>query len=256
MNSLSINSYEELTKYVRGSVARELPLLIIRGSGGSGKTHLVREETGGALWINGRETPADFYCKLYDNPAALVILDDTDGWTKNETMVSILKQAANTEEDKIIQYNTTSSVLGEREQSFVGNHTFILILNKASRTKDDNMSALLTRAVVVDFEPPIKTVVERMRSFAEDREVFNYLSEHAFKVDFSLRLYHLAVGLKASDIDWRKYVRTVFKAENDDASVLDEIRSWPAHERNSEWVRRTGKTVRRLQQLIAESERK
>jgi hypothetical protein len=178
-------------------------------------------------------------------------MDDTDGWSNNETMVSLLKQAANTEEDKVIQYNTTSSVLGEREQSFIGNHTFILVLNKTTRTSNENMQALLTRATVIDFVPPVKTILQRMESFAEDREIFNYLSVNSYKIEFSLRLYHICSGLKNSGIDWRKYLSSVYKMKNDDNAVLHEIRNLPPQERDKIWVERTGKTVRRLQQRLA-----
>jgi hypothetical protein len=259
INSMRIEKYEELETFVKGAVSREIKLLIVRGAGGTGKSHVVKklapEQEGVIVWINGRETPADFYCKLYDNPTALIYMDDTDGWSNNETMVSLLKQAANTEEDKVIQYNTTSSVLGERKQSFTGNHTFILVLNKATRVTNENMQALLTRATIIDFSPPVKTILKRMEAFAEDREIFNYLSLNSYKIEFSLRLYHICVGLKNSGIDWRKYLSAVYKMNNDDASVLHEIKDLPPSDRDRIWVERTGKTVRRLQQRLSELEK-
>lgn len=254
-SSYEVTEYGTLARFVAMTASRDQKILFIFGRAGIGKTTLVEKliprGSDNVLWITGHETQADFYCKLYDNPRALIVIDDVD---KTKHLTSLLKMAANGE-DNDVQFNTTSHVLGEREQRFVGNHAFILIGNTEEKLNDD-LKAVRDRGVAVRFNPHLQTVVAKMKEFCEDSEIYDFLSQSSANIDFSLRIYRTCEGMKEHGIDWKDYVRKVYGVKEDEKALLEELSLMSdVTERNKVWINRTGKTPRRLQQLLKDFKR-
>ena len=83
------------------------------------------------------------------------------------------------------------------------------------KTDDKNLNALLTRGHLINFDPPDTEVIRQISTFAEDKEVVNFIKRYApFSKSLNLRLYKRAVELKNSGIEWEGTILNELKIDN------------------------------------------
>jgi hypothetical protein len=136
----------------------------------------------------------------------IVVFDDVDMILKNKSSVAILKSVCDSKDNKNIRYTTTSPLLLPEDSEFQTSCKTLLLTNKIS-DGDANLDALMTRAVVVNFIPSDKEVLDFLKTFADDMEILKYIEKFIkFSTKFNFRIYCKALELKLSKLDWRKEI--------------------------------------------------
>jgi len=167
---------ERLTKMVGKGIQ---PSLVITGSAGTGKTHLVKStlasmglrESYEFVHFKGRATAAGLFVTLYENCDKIVILDDCDSVFKDADAVNILKGALDSYDTRSISYLTTKPLKDEfgshlpRTFEFTGK--IIFISNIAQSSLDE---AIRSRSFVADVDLTKKQMFSRVEQLMDKME--------------------------------------------------------------------------------------
>ena len=79
-HALRLATYAELEAYVRAFAAGHLPLLMLIGPPGVGKSRCLRQALDSrAGWLSGQATPLGIYLQAYEHRNQPLVLDDVDG---------------------------------------------------------------------------------------------------------------------------------------------------------------------------------
>ncbi len=209
---ITIKDYKALYEYVSAFGYKKLNLLIIVSRGGLGKTFITEEALiqHGPIIFTGHVTPLGMYRELLqrnkEEKDFIVIFDDVDTLMLNKTNVALLKQLCDTREDKTIRYVTTSPILRGLQPEFETSCKVLMLMNDM-KTEDKNLNALLTRAHLINFNPPDTEVIRQMKTFADDKEILKFIELYApFSKTLNFRTYKRAVELKSVRLDWKQEV--------------------------------------------------
>ena len=158
----------DLEKYVKMVIKGTQPSLVITGSAGFGKTHLVLDELEKAgveyEHIKGRSTAAGLYISLYKNNGKFLIFDDCDKVLKDPDAEDILKSALDSYDKRTITWASGKPLKFEDEEiphkfEFTGSAIFISNLPQSKINK-----ALKSRSFVLEVALKPKDMLERMES--------------------------------------------------------------------------------------------
>lgn len=247
---MEIKKYKELEKFIQSMNSREINLIIVKSKGGLGKTYSVSKELENPLVFTGHVTALEFYMTLYRNPTRLVVIDDVDQFFQNKTLVALMKQFTDTKEIKDVRYTTSATYEGEKvPQEFQSTNNFVMLVNNLP-PENVHVKALLTRGFFIHFVPEKKEVFRVLKSFAEDKEIVNYLWGMLGKIkDFNFRIYEMCLDLKNSGQDWKTWLNIEY---NDDKieRLLYEIKDMPKKQRDLVWKEESGLSIRSLQRRM------
>jgi hypothetical protein len=206
-----ITTYKELTEYYENFLKGNFPFIIIKARGGIGKTFqiekMVEESKRNVLFFKGHATPLSIYMALYKNNVARVVFDDVDQLLKNKTIIALLKQICDLKEEKKVYYSTTAKLGEEIPPEFTSKNKVMLITNQLGLS-DDNMKALLTRALFIDFEPSNQEVFNIMVKFPKtkkEEEIINFMVKFQNVSLLNFRDYEHLKNLMYSNIDYKRY---------------------------------------------------
>ena len=209
---ITLTKYKELYEYFEAFGGKKLNLLIVVSRGGLGKTFISEEALiqHGPIIFTGHVTPLGMYRELLQRNKEerdfIVIFDDVDTLMLNKTNVALLKQLCDTREDKTIRYVTTSPILRGLQSEFETSCKVLMLMNDV-KTEDKNLNALLTRAHLIDFNPPDTEVIRQMKTFANDTEILKFIEIYApFSKSLNFRTYKRATELKEVKLDWKQEV--------------------------------------------------
>ena len=174
--AVMFTNVERLTKMVGKGIQ---PSLVITGSAGTGKTHLVKSTLTGMglvestdfVHFKGRATAAGLFVTLYDNSDKIVVLDDCDSVFKDDDAVNILKGALDSYDTRKISYLTTKPLKDEfgshlpRSFEFTGK---IIFISNISQSKLDE--AIRSRSFVSDIDLTKKQMFERVEQLMDKME--------------------------------------------------------------------------------------
>ena len=205
-----ITTYEELQRFVTAFADGGMNMLVVCSQGGLGKSEVARRTVGHAdvVYVGGHVTPLGLYEVLFKGRDKQVLFDEIDGLLGDPKHVGLLKQLCETREIKRVQW-ASKDRRAEEIDGGVGHfetRSHVLILSNSFSTLSANISALGTRATVVNFDPSPDEIAAKIASFATDDEVVRFIDD--FKdclIDLSLRTYVKLVELRAAGLDWRKY---------------------------------------------------
>jgi len=222
---ITIDTYKELEEYISAFNEKQLNLLIVVSKGGLGKTMLAEEILmhNGPLVFNGHVTPMGMYKELYQRNSEesdfICVFDDVDSLMLNKTNVALLKQLCDTREEKTIKYFTTSPNIGDIPSEFVTRCKVLMLMNDI-KTDDKNLNALLTRAHLINFNPPDSEIIDHLRSFSEDTEIIDFIETYSpISKNLNLRVYKRAEELKNADLDWKKETISILGIDPDYVEV-------------------------------------
>ena len=174
--SIMFSNIERLTKMVGKGIQ---PSLVITGSAGTGKTHLVKttltdmglRESYEFVHFKGRATAAGLFVTLYENSDKIIILDDCDSVFKDADAVNILKGALDSYDTRSISYLTTKPLKDEfgshlpRTFEFTGR--IIFISNIAQSSLDE---AIRSRSFVADVDLTKQQMFTRVEQLMDKME--------------------------------------------------------------------------------------
>ena len=174
--AVMFKNIERLTKMVGKGIQ---PSLVITGSAGTGKTHLVKktltdlglEESNHLVHFKGRATAAGLFVTLYENADKIVVLDDCDSVFKDADAVNILKGALDSYDTRKISYLTTKPLKDEfgshlpRTFEFTGK---IIFISNISQSNLDE--AIRSRSFVADVDLTKAQMFERVEQLMDKME--------------------------------------------------------------------------------------
>ncbi|MCA9168463.1 MAG: hypothetical protein KDB23_12390 [Planctomycetales bacterium] len=200
-----ISSYSELESFVAAFAAGKINLIILVGEPGLAKSRTVKGLLPDACWIEGNASPFGMYLKLFEHRDRLVVIDDVDSLYSDRNGIRLLKCLCQTDEQKVVAWPTASREL-KREgvpREFVTRSRVIIITNEW-KTLNQNVAALQDRGHTLLFCPNAAEVHLKVSEWFTDEEIFSFLGEQLHRVDRpSMRLYHRALELKSSGLEWR-----------------------------------------------------
>ena len=201
---------ERLTKMVGKGIQ---PSLVITGSAGTGKTHLVKSTLAGMgmresfefVHFKGRATAAGLFVTLYENCDKIIILDDCDSVFKDADAVNILKGALDSYDTRNISYITTKPLKDEfgahlpRTFEFTGK--IIFISNIAQSSLDE---AIRSRSFVADVDLTKKQMFARVEQLMDKMESGIPVAAKAQALDL---MKELEAEFEGVDINLRSFIK-------------------------------------------------
>lgn len=208
--AVMFKNIERLTKMVGKGIQ---PSLVITGSAGTGKTHLVKqtlndmglEESNHFVHFKGRATAAGLFVTLYENCDKIVVLDDCDSVFKDADAVNILKGALDSYDTRKISYLTTKPLKDEfggplpRTFEFTGK--IIFISNIAQGALDE---AIRSRSFVADVDLTKGQMFERVEQLMDkmERQIPQAAKEQAISL-----MRELEAEFAGVDINLRSFIK-------------------------------------------------
>jgi len=201
---------ERLTKMVGKGIQ---PSLVITGSAGTGKTHLVKSTLAGMglresfefVHFKGRATAAGLFVTLYENCDKIVILDDCDSVFKDADAVNILKGALDSYDTRSISYLTTKPLKDEfgshlpRTFEFTGKIIFISNITQSSLDE-----AIRSRSFVADVDLTKKQMFARVEQLMDKMESGIPVAAKTQALDL---MKELEAEFEGVDINLRSFIK-------------------------------------------------
>lgn len=208
--AVMFKNIERLTKMVGKGIQ---PSLVITGSAGTGKTHLVKStladmglrESYEFVHFKGRATAAGLFVTLYENCDKIVILDDCDSVFKDADAVNILKGALDSYDTRSISYLTTKPLKDEfgshlpRTFEFTGK--IIFISNIAQSSLDE---AIRSRSFVADVDLTKKQMFARVEQLMDKMESGIPVTAKTQALDL---MKELEAEFEGVDINLRSFIK-------------------------------------------------
>lgn len=242
------SQFDIMETCARGATTGAVRSLIVSGAGGVGKTHSIerileyaREQDGTkSEVVHGVITPVNLYKLLYRNRHAnnVVVLDDADSIFEEDTALSILKAALDSNPKRKISWLAQGKSLmgktgeGDTPTDFIYEGTMIFITNLDFQKFVDankgrhvpHMQALMTRAIYLDLKLHtvkdltawIRFIVNKAHileadglSKAQQQEILDYIQENQNNLrNLSIRTaLKLASFVKMVGTDWKEMAK-------------------------------------------------
>jgi len=218
--------FDDLKTYVNLVIKGSQPSLLITGSPGVGKTHVVtellRDSRKEFIHVKGKSTAMGMYSTLYENNGKIVVFDDCDSVFASDDTVNILKGALDSYGERNISWISSRPMktsAGEKiPNSFTFTGSVIFISNLPQRKIDD---AIKSRSFVIEVALTPEDMLKKMRKELPNvlPSVPKYLKQTA--LSFIERISNKTDKLELN-------MRTLIKAikiieEVDDLSVAERL---------------------------------
>jgi hypothetical protein len=206
---MEITTYGELEKELKAFDNGKIKLMIIEGPGAIGKTHAAEAIlTEPMLTFKGHVTNWYFNYKMSTNKDSKVLIDDVPAFLYNKKNISTLLQLCELKEVNRIYYDTTAKYKDmEIISPYESKHSILIIVNKLIDIRDAVLRAMFGRGIVIKFNPTKKTIMDKLKTFATDKEIIDFLESFIDTAErFDLRLYKIAEIRKREGLDWKKYL--------------------------------------------------
>lgn len=235
-----IKTYDGLRRKVGFFAERKIPLMVIEGVPGIGKTHNAAKACAGQerVILRAHATPAAIIKRLYENRNCIIIIDDIDGFMSNPSVKSLMKMLCELEEEKTIYWDSTASVFAGMVTPFDGRWETIVCCNRMG-SLDMDLQAVLNRGIVIRFEPSNAEILEELQSWFADKEILGEMRQWknaATRFDFRMAL--LAKCLKDAGDDWKQYLQEEMEISEklvlmrelqarECRCEMDRVKAWP-----------------------------
>jgi hypothetical protein len=247
---IPITAYTELEGYIEAFGEGSINLLLIEGTGGTGKTVTTTKTLEKAKkkykYVSGHLTALEFYRILYSHRNGYTfVLDDIDALLRNPIHTSLLKQLCDTKKTKVIQYHTTSSKIEDIPSEFTIHAPVIILANHISKLSDD-IQALFTRGVHISFAPTPTEIVSRAKKYLGiNKEIIIFAEQH-LPVVTTIDLRKLVIANELYDskkVNWKTWFTSELGINPDYEIVIGLMTEFTTFKLRSKAFRdRTGKS--------------
>lgn len=216
-----IQTYEELKFYIEMFRNGNADLLVIEGSGGTGKSQLVNDVMKNTphLKILSHITPMQLFILGYRYKDLPIVIDDVDCLLYNEQNISLLKMFCETREIKPIAWLSTHKLLSEIgiPQRYETRSKVIIISNDFDATTK-KILALKDRGWHLEFNPTNNELLKKMNEIKENykngiaehekQKVYDLIEKYSKFCSFSLRTFMKGLMLykecnHGKNLDWK-----------------------------------------------------
>ncbi len=217
--------FDDLESYLKLVVIdKEQPSLILTGTPGVGKTHIVTHYLKehnlikGKDWVHikGRSTDAALYIALYKNNGKIILLDDCDSVLNSADGAEILKGALDSYDEREISWLSAKPITdpetGKRiPLTFAYNGIVIFISNLPQKKIND---ALKSRSFVLEIALTQEDMLKRMRKLMPkiEPDMSMILKEEAMDMIENISKTHEALELNLRTL--LKSIKILSSVEN------------------------------------------
>ena len=247
--NIDTEKYAELEEYMDMFAKRLLPLLVVVGRGGIGKSEAAKAIIPHAFVLEGNCSTYGLYRQLFAHRNEDIILDDLDHFWRDQAAIRILRVVCDTREIRTVRWDKASPALKADNLPITFTTTSrICVIANEWRALNAGAKALLDRGVRLTFTPSNTEIHQRAQQwFSKDQEILQFIGGHLTQIpELSFRDYELAFGFKSGGKDWRKILLRNWKIDPTVATALELIadpKLTPANRLN-EFMRRTGRSRR------------
>jgi len=203
--ALTIETYSDLDRYVRGFAEGHFGLTIIVAAAGLQKSEAVRRSLGeNACYLQGRVTAFEMYRELFRHRDERVVIDDVDDIYQNPQAVRLLRSLCQTEAVKTVAWHSSTRILDEEAipRRFETSSQVLIVANAWS-TRNASVKALEDRGHMVFFEPTPAEIHRRTAEWFREAEIYEFVGKHLHLVkSLSMRDYQIALEAKVANLDW------------------------------------------------------
>jgi hypothetical protein len=249
--AIKLTEYQALEDFATKFVASLLNLVGVVGNAGLRKSrtfvNVLERSAQPYCYIKGHVRPFSLYQELYHHRDQLVIIDDADTLFADRTSVPLLKSVLETEENKIVSWNSKAADREGIPRSFVTCSKVTVLCNEW-RTVNENMLAVVDRGLFIHFAPSVSEVHAKVAEagwFADD-EVYRFIEQHLHLiVEPSMRYYVKASEMRRAGMeDWQRHTLQMLNGDMERLAIvrrlLDDTSIISEAERVAKYIELTG----------------
>jgi hypothetical protein len=207
-----LTTYDELRQTARKFVEGRIPLMVLVGSPGLGKTQVLEGAYSGLpyLKVDGKKAPLDLYVDLFRHLDQPVLLDDVDTLLDNKDGQVLIRQLTDTKPLRGVSWGTRTKILDTLSPPVPRFfHTRSPVCVIANRWRSTGIfGAIESRATLFRFKPSWAEAYEYAGQWFDDQEVLDYVHAHlGVMTNPDLRLLRQAVTVRSLGLmsqDWRQ----------------------------------------------------
>ena len=234
--------YKLLNESLRAVGEGTIPLLILKGQAGTGKSYstlkYMKDNNINYKYINNYATPLAFYKLVYNNRNRKVLIFDDVQSIGDLKIKSMLKSVCGELDDgkRKVSYHSTSPVLEKNglPDSFELDVNIVLIFNNDI----SGFEPIINRGVTIDFFLNFDEMIERIKEVQHsaniEQEVLDYVLQTCNEAteNLSIRTLVILSNLKRKGYDFKLFADEILKTDMElyDLITLSE----------KEWVNKTG----------------
>ena len=217
---VTVTNHAELDTWYRAFHEGRLPLLVVVGRGGTGKSESAKNVIGDdAVFISGHVSEFGLYCMAQENRNRNLVLDDLDHLLKMQAAVRIMRALTDSRSVRMVHWESNILRRGQQDDSGIKRSftttSNVCIISNTWRVLNDNVGALQDRGVVIHFEPSNYELHRYVETWFDDKKILSFIGCHLKIVPSILvRDYIAAKKLKTSkEIDWKTTLRRSWKLD-------------------------------------------
>jgi len=201
-----IDSYKRLDDHYLNWYEGFISFLAVVGAPGLAKSYyyenlLAHDEY---TLFRGHTSALKIYIEVYDHPDRRIVFDDVGQLLRAPACVDLMKSLCDTRPRRTVHWHTTTPLLEGRNDEFNTSAPVLMVCNRNLLANED-VKAILDRANAVEFCPSKAEIIRKLRSYADDQEIVDFLE--VMPIRPTLRTYELARDLKKSPRgNWRQEV--------------------------------------------------
>jgi len=201
-------TYDDLQTRAVSFAKGKLPLVVLIGNPGLGKTETFKDACKGSpfLHISGNKRPFDLYIDLHRNIDKPIILDDVETLMGKDEGKVLVRQLTETVSVKTVSWGSQTRILDNLDppvpRSFHTRSPVCLVTNKWRST--GIMKAIESRAVLFDFAPSWIEAYKYAGTWFHYQEILDFVhSNLAAMRNPDLRLLVKARMLRDAGLEWQ-----------------------------------------------------
>lgn len=205
--AVTVKTYKEYERYLRGFARGDFPFLWIVGRPGICKSRsieraLIGQDT--CLIRAGQITPIVFHEECYLNLHKPIVLDDAENLADKEIGAKQISALGEHEGTKEMHYATAGAYLERKGvPNRYGTRSRLCVI--ANRWTPHG--ALQSRAMLVYFDPTPREIHIQVGSFYKDQEVYDWIGGVLHLIQgLDVRMYNKAQQMKAAALDWKRWI--------------------------------------------------
>ena len=200
------------------AIEEEIPLFVIAGPPGTGKSKLMRSATvNSALYIEGgRISPFGLYCDLYPHRFdPKIVIDDAESVLKESDGRNLAKGICQTTRVKTVSWRTMSKALKERDipRDYQTTASMGIITNEMGLLKHHLLGPLLSRGVLIEFTPSNYEIHAQTKGWFLDGQslsaaVYDFIECHLDHISqLDMRIYYTSRVMARRGQDWKGFIK-------------------------------------------------
>jgi hypothetical protein len=201
---ITLSTYKELGEYITAFSQGAFEILMIHSAPGLGKSTLTQEIFSPLphCYLEGRITPLELYCTLYQYQDYPIICDDTDGLLKDLPSLNLLKTLCQTGVEKRVSWHTTKKLQKNIPSTFDTSSTLLLLTNE-HRTLSTHFSALADRGISAHFTPTYTEIHNHCAAWVNPI-IHQFIGDYLHLIPtLSLRDYIISASHIQAGLNWQ-----------------------------------------------------